>query len=266
MHALWKAPPPPATVRLECWKQFLNPRSTVDAANRIFGCLEALDAAERPMSLNELQHEVGCPMSTLAVTLRTLVQLGYVHHDRSTRTYAPTVLLAGLGGWVATRFAPPAQLLHASRVIARQTQLNVIIGHRNDIRVQYLDFISGKDMEHQIRPGTTRLLCRSALGWALMTFYNARAIQSIVRRTNASLPTEDALEAESILSLVDRCRRDGYVRSENVLRIGYGMIAMPVPYIKQHLAIGVSGRNEALVRAEARTVELMNQAFSETLR
>ncbi|MDO9358042.1 MAG: helix-turn-helix domain-containing protein [Polaromonas sp.] len=238
----------------------------MDAANRIFGCLEALDSAERPLSLNELQREVACPVSTLAVTLRTLVQLGYVHHDRSTRTYSPTVLLAGLGAWVATRFAPPAELQQAARAISVQTELNVIIGHRNDIRVQYVDFIPGKDMEHPVRAGTTRLLCRSALGWALLTYYNARAVESIVRRTNASLPTEDSLELESILALVERGRRDGFVRSENVLRIGYGMIAMPVPHIKQQMAIGVSGKNEVLARQEAHIVEVMNSALNEALR
>lgn len=233
----------------------------MDAANRIFGCLEALDVAERPMSLNELQREVGCPMSTLALTLRTLVQLGYVHHDRSTRTYSPTVLLAGLGGWVATRFAPPGELQQAARVIARETGLNVVIGLRNDIRVQYVDFIAGKDMEQRVRPGTTRLLCRSALGWALMTYYNTRAIQSIVRRTNAALPAEDALDFEPMLAIVEAARHNGYVRSENVLRVGYGMIAMPLPRLKRQLAIGVSGKNVELARREAKILDTMNQAL-----
>jgi DNA-binding IclR family transcriptional regulator len=243
----------------------------MDAANRIFGCLEALDMAERPLSLNELQREVGCPMSTLAVTLRTLVQLGYIHHDRSTRTYAPTVLLAGLGAWVATRFAPPVELQHAARAIAARTELNVIIGQRNDIRVQYLDFIAGKDMDgknmdNQVRAGTTRLLCRSALGWALLTYFNTRAIESIVRRTNASLPTEDVFELDSMLAIVEKTRRDGFVRSENVLRVGYGMIAMPVPHIKQQLSIGVSGRNAVIASKEHSLVEIMSTMLNDALR
>lgn len=234
----------------------------MDAVNRIFTCLETLDAAERPLSLTEIQHHVGAPTSSLASTLRALVNAGYLHHDRSTRTYAPTILLADLGGWVASRYAPGQATLRAAEMIAERTGENVAIAHRNDIRLQYLSFIPGKNLSPTIRVGTTRLLCRSGLGWALLTFLSQRAIESIVRRTNAALAAEDLVDVDPLLAMVDRCRADGYVRALHTIRTGYGVIAMPVRDPKLKLAIGVSSHAERLVAHEAEIVAAMREALA----
>ena len=213
------------------------------------------------MSLVEIQGATGSPISSLASTLRALVELGYVHHDRSTRTYAPTVLLADLGGWVASRFAPGKAIQEAAEEISERTGENVAVAHRNDIRLQYLSFIPGKNLAPTIRVGTTRLLCRSALGWALLTFLSPRAIQSIVRRTNANLAAEDLVELEPLMTMVERCRNDGYVRSQHTVRTGYGVIAMPLRNSKMQLAIGVSGHATRLQEREEEIVALMKAAI-----
>ncbi len=235
----------------------------MDALNRIFSCLEALDAAERPLSLTEIQHELGVPTSSLAVTLRSLVIAGYLHHDRSTRTYAPTILLAELGGWVASRYAPGRTTLAAAQAIAERTGENVAIAHRNDIRLQYLTFIPGKNLSPTIRVGTTRLLCRSGLGWALMTFLTQRAIESVVRRTNTTLAAEDLIEIGPVLAMVDTCRKEGYVRALHTIRTGYGVIAMPLRDVKLKLAIGVSSYAERLVTQEENIVSVMREVLAE---
>ena len=234
----------------------------VHAVDRIFACLETLDLAERPLSMLELQRGLGIPLSSLASTLRALVECGYLHHDRSTRTYAPTILLADLGGWVASRYAPGKAIQKAAEEIAERTGENVAIAHRNDIRLQYLFFIPGKNLSPTIRVGTTRLLCRSGLGWALMTFLGPRAIQSIVRRTNTAVATEDLVELVPLVSMVERCREDGYVRALHTVRTGYGVIAMPFRDSKLELAIGVSSYAERLVAHEAQLVAVMKQALA----
>ena len=233
----------------------------MDGANRIFACLEALDAAERPLSLLDLQREVGCPTSSLAATLRSLVQLGYIHHDRSSRTYAPTVQLAELGGWVASRFAPAAPLQKAARDIAAKTGCNVSIAHRNDIRVQYLFFALAKGFEPAVRVGTTRLLCRSGPGWALLTFLNNRAIQSVVRRTNQVLPPEDRVDLEPLLSIVGAAREHGYVHSEHTMRPGYAGIAMPLVSGRNQLAMTASGPADQVKEREAEILAAMRHAI-----
>jgi DNA-binding IclR family transcriptional regulator len=233
----------------------------MDAIKRVFGCLEALDAAERPLSLNEIQAVVGCPTASLATTLRSLVSLGYLHHDRSRRTYAPTVLLADLGGWVASRFAPGPAIQEAARAIRERTGENVAIAHRNDIRLQYLHFLPGDDLSPAVRVGTTRLLCRSGLGWALLAFLSNRAIQSIVRRTNATLASEDRVDLEPLLAMVERCRQDGHIHAEHTLRAGYAVIAMPIRGAKTGLAIGVSGPAERIRAKHDDVVAAMRQAL-----
>ncbi|MDO8277936.1 MAG: helix-turn-helix domain-containing protein [Burkholderiaceae bacterium] len=231
----------------------------MDATNRIFACLEALDAAERPLSMRDLHEQVGCPLSSLALTLRSLVQLGYLHHDRSRRTYTPTVQLADLGGWVASRFAPGSAVVEAAQAIHRATGNNVAIAHRNDLRLQYIHFIPGKNLEPSVRVGTTRLLCRSGLGWALMTFLTPSAIQSVVRRTNATLPSEDRVDLEPLLAMIEKCRSNGYIRGDNMQRAGYSVLAMPFKTMKTEMVIGVSDLTERIAQKQAQTVALMRK-------
>ena len=233
----------------------------MDSINRVFGCLEALDAAERPLSMGELQTEVGCPLSSLAATLSALVRLGYLHHDRSRRTYAPTVLLADLGGWVASRFAPGKNIIEAAQTVRAATGENVAIAHRNDLRLQYLYFLPGKDMEPAVRIGTTRLLCRSALGWALLFFLNNKTIESIVRRTNTTLPSEDRVDLVPLMAVIERCRTSGFVQAENMQRAGYGVIAMPLKVKNNNLGMSVSGPAERISRKQEDIVAEMNRAI-----
>jgi IclR family KDG regulon transcriptional repressor len=234
----------------------------MDAVGRIFGVLETLNSAERPMSLVEIRDAVGHPQSSVAGTLRGLVDAGYLHHDRSTRTYAPTILLADLGGWVASRYAPGKAVLQAAEDVAERTGENVAIAHRNDIRLQYLSFIPGRNLAPTIRVGTTRLLCRSGLGWALLSFLSQRAIQSIVRRTNAAVPAEDSVDLDPLLAMVDRCRTNGYVRALHTVRTGYGVIAMPVRDTRLQLVIGVSTHADRIIAHETEIVSFMKQALA----
>ena len=214
------------------------------------------------MSLPEIRAEVGCPTASLATTLRTLVNLGYLHHDRARRTYTPTVLLADLGGWVASRHAPGPAVQEAARTIGERTGENVAIAHRNDIRLQYLHFLPANDLSPSVRVGTTRLLCRYGLGWALLASLGNRAILSIVRRTNASLASEDRVDLEPLLAMVERCRRDGFIHAEHTLRAGYGVIAMPIRSSQTALAIGVSGPAERIRKQHDDIVAAMRHALS----
>lgn len=234
----------------------------MDSTNRIFRCLEALDAAERPMSLPELHAQIPCPRSSLAATLRSLVGLGYLHHDRARRTYSPTLLLADLGGWVATRVAPSADVLLAARAIRDTTGCNVAIAHRNDIRLQYLHFLPGYGLEPAVRVGTTRLLCRSVIGWALLSMLHSRVVQGIVKRTNATLASEDRVDSGPLLAMVERCQTDGYVSGESLARVGYHAVAMPLRMPNVDLAIAVSSRSSELAGRQSEVADIMKDALA----
>ena len=72
-----------------------------------------------------------------------------------------------------------------------------------------------------------------------MSFLSKRAIESIVRRTNASVAAEDMIDVESINLVVEKCRRDGYVLAQHTVRLGFGVIAAPLYSQQEHYAVGV---------------------------
>ncbi len=212
----------------------------MQAVERIFSILQLLDDVEQPMGLIEIRRQLGYPESSTAAILSALATAGYLRHDRSTRTYAPTIRLAHLAGWVTSRAAPVPAIDRAMSEIRERTGETVGLGYRNDIRMQYLRFIDGKHPPtHGVKEGTTRLLCRSGLGWALMSFLSKRAIESIVRRTNASVAAEDMIDVESINLVVEKCKRDGYVLAQHTVRLGFGVIAAPLYSQQEHYAVGV---------------------------
>lgn len=224
----------------------------MQAVERIFSVLQLFDDAERPLGLVEIQRQLGYPESSLAAMLSALATAGYLRHDRSTRTYAPTIRLAHLAGWVKSRAAPIPAIDKAMAEIRERTGETVGLGYRNDIRIQYLRFVDGTHPPtHGVKEGTTRLLCRSGLGWALMSFLSRRAIDSIVRRTNRSVAAEDMIDAESINLVVEQCRQAGYVFAQHTVRVGYGVIAAPLYSQLEQYAVGVHAPVSTLAERES---------------
>lgn len=236
----------------------------MDAIDRVIQTLEALDSAERPLSLPELQAAVGCPLSTLSATLRTLVRLGYIHHDRSRRTYMPTVLLAELGAWVATRHALEPLLQFRAQTIHKKIGGSVAIAHRNDLRLQYLFLASGDFLGSSVRIGTTRPLCRSGMGWVILSMLPDKAIQSIVRRSNEAAAGEDQIDLDVLLSTIERCRVDGYVYAEHVVRAGYAVVAMPIRTSREPLGISVSDVIGNIAPRREQIVDMMQEALAQS--
>jgi DNA-binding IclR family transcriptional regulator len=163
---------------------------------------------------------------------------------------------------VASRYALDPAMRNAAATISRRTGENVVIAHRNDIRLQYLHFENADKHALVAKVGTTRLLCHSGVGWALLGFMSNRAIQSTVRRTNAVLTSEDAVELASVLHVVEACRRTGHIRAEHTIRIGFGVIAMPLRFGRSELAIGVSAATVRIRDDEAEIVEIMRSTLA----
>jgi IclR family acetate operon transcriptional repressor len=210
------------------------------SVERIFDILELMDAEQRPLNMAEIVDWLGFPPSSTAVLLRSMVALGYLHHDRSSRRYSPTIRLAHLGAWAGPYSLPDRRFLAAMRDVRKRTEQIVFLGHQNDIRVQYLHIESG-EIAGQVVPkvGVTRLLVHSGLGLALMSFLNNSAIQSIIRRTNVILPEAETVDAEIVQNEVESCRMRGYAVSEHTLRMGHGTLGVPVVVAGRQLALGV---------------------------
>ena len=65
-----------------------NPQ--VKSATRAIEILEYFKLAQQPRSMSQMASDLGYPQSSTTVMLKTLVNLGYLNFDRSTRDYFPT--------------------------------------------------------------------------------------------------------------------------------------------------------------------------------
>ncbi|WP_119462732.1 helix-turn-helix domain-containing protein [Rhodospirillaceae bacterium SYSU D60014] len=221
--------------------------SATPAVARIFEILELFESEQRPLSLREIVEWLGYPMSTTSAILKSMAALGYLRHDRSARTYIPTMRLAHLGTWSAAHDLPSETCMSALRQLCAETGELIYLAHRNDIYMQYLHINVGEKYgSPPQRPGATRFLVHTALGWSLMTFLDRRAVNSIIRRTNAILPPPDNCDPGTVLRAIERCREEGYAVSENTIRLGHGVIAAPLAFAHQHYAVGVAAPVERL--------------------
>lgn len=228
---------------------------------RTFEILELFDTEQRALSLKEIVDWLGYPTSTTAAILRSLVQLGYIQHDRSSRTYIPTTRLAYLATWSVSKVLPGEPVLAAIRQLCSDTGELIYLAHRNDIRVQYLHVERGtKVVQTPQRVGVTRLLVHTALGWALMSLLDDRGNQSIIRRTNSMLSATDAVDPDTVLRSIQACRDQGFCMSEHTIRLGHGVIASPIAIGNRHYSIGVAAPTTRLAEHGQRYAALVCEA------
>lgn len=237
---------------------------TIRSVDRVFEILEFMDSEERPLSLPEIVDWLGIPASSTAVLLRSMVALGFLQHDRSSRRYSPTIRLAHLGAWAGPYSLPDRRFLVAMRDIQKQTDQLVFLGHQNNIRVQYIHIESGEhDGEIVPKVGVMRLLVHSGLGLALMSLLNDNANRSIIRRINSILPDSENVASSVVESAINECRSVGFGVSEHTLRLGHGTLGVPVIVGGRQLAVGIGARVTTLHQSSAVFVRKLTETLQE---
>jgi DNA-binding IclR family transcriptional regulator len=230
------------------------PTDVVKSAGRVFEILEYLDSIQRPAGLSELVAHFGYPQSSIASLLKTLVTLGYLHHDRSARSYAPTTRLARLGDWVMTSLLDDEPAIQLVSHLRRATGETVVLGVRNDLAAQYiLVRLSDNPLSFVTRTGVLRPLCHSGMGWMLLTTQVDASILKLARLHNLSVEkTQAKVKPDEVLDRVQQARRDGYAFSRDIVTRGAGMIAVLLPQTGHdpQRAVGVAGPTERLVEKQ----------------
>lgn len=238
----------------------------IKSAGRVFELLEYLDLVERPTGLSELVEHFGWPQSSLAALLKSLVTLGYLHHDRNARTYLPTTRLAQLGAWVMTTVLGDERAIPLVNHLRRATGETVVLGVRNDLAAQYvLVRLSENPLALHTRTGVLRPLVHSGVGWALLSAMPDDVVLKLARQHNLATDRKDAkVRPEQVLANVERVRRDGYAFSRDIVTKGAGMIAVLLPEAGTgpRRAVAVGGPNERLVEKEQLIVQAIRNGIA----
>lgn len=75
--------------------------TVVKSAARVLEVFEYFAGRKAPATVGEVCASLGYPQSSTSVLLKSLLTLGYLSYDGTTRRYAPSEKVANLGSWIA---------------------------------------------------------------------------------------------------------------------------------------------------------------------
>lgn len=222
----------------------MDSNSTIKTARRVFEVFEYFDECQRPLSLKEISDHFSYPVSSASVLMKSLLALGYLDYERTSRTYMPTVRCSALGSWVPDALFADSKVLDLMRTLSERTSEMVSIATQSDVFAQYLYVVpSSSGPKTNLKPGTVRPLARSGLGWLLLSARSDEAIDQTLRRINYSESHANKVGLDDLMKKVQIIRRQGYVFSKHTVRKEHGVIGMmlPVRQCGRTIVIGVGG-------------------------
>lgn len=236
---------------------------TVKSARRTIELLEFFAERQRPANILTIAKALAYPASSTAALARTLVAMGYLHHDALSRTYFPTLRISLLGGWLQDQYFADHNILDLMHTLAKDTQHRVLLAMQSGIHVQYLMVIDGQDkMRGYTRIGSLRPLCRASTGKMLLTLAKPSTLLGIVQHANSlERDTANRVVYKELLAELEVCRARGYATTSGNVTPGVGTVGMLLPASDRHvpLAIAVGGPLEALEAEMPAWIETMRR-------
>ncbi len=228
------------------------------SALRPFDVLEAFRRAKRPLSLSEISHMAGIPMSTCHSVIRSLEQYGLLYFLSNRESY-PTRWLwdtaseINANDPIATRCQPALMALRDA------TNETVILGTRQDDRVLYLLVVeSGQTIRYSSRVGDFKPLHSSSIGKVMLAWSPDEQRQAwLATHTLAHATPHTITDTQRLQADLDESRQRGYTitRGENVEDVM--AIAAPLAFGAMTLGVAVAGPRQRMEQNADRTAQLL---------
>lgn len=241
----------------------------VKSARRVFEFLEYFERVRRAVSVAEVAAHYGHPNSSVSSVMRTMVGLGYLSYNATTRTYLPTPRLPFLVNWVETRLYDGEGVRAIMRELSAATGETIVLGAQNGVRTQYVDIIDATSpVRLHATAGSFRSLPHTAVGLVLLSRCEDAQLGPLVRRINNEEPdTSKHVELARVRDAVETVRREGYALSIGGVVPGAGALAMLLPSRVgvTPLAIGIASVEPVLQQHRERYVAAMRAAIGRHL-
>ncbi len=232
----------------------------VQSVERAFDLLEALGAAERPLSLAELATRTGLAPPTAHRLLRTLQTRGYVNQAAG-RDYSPGPGLIALG-----RQATPTLALLAQPVLAELEEISQETANLAVLERDLIAYIAQVPSRHQMRMftevGRQVLPHASGVGKAILATLPEPQARAIIQRTGLPRYTDSTLSTEAdFFADLRESRRRGFAIDDGEKEIGVRCIAVAIPGSQPIAAVSISGPAARVTEAASgRLVEALQAA------
>jgi len=240
------------------------PPSVVKSAARTIQILEFFDHVRRDVSISEIASALNYPQSSTSALLRSMVTMGYLQHDRETRTYRLTRRTGLLGSWVDPSLVKQGSLVTLAQGLARHTGEYVVLARMNELSVQVIYSAEGTDGRAPA-PGALHSVARSAQGMALLAMMDDRQVRRILTRINAERrPGESAIDTADWMERMSEGRRR---RAFSGAGSAPGLHAVAAQVRHQSagdmLVIAIEGPEARLSPQAERLLPMMSQAIAQ---
>jgi len=222
----------------------------VKSAARVLKILELFDVLRREAPVHEVAQLLDLPQSSTSVLLRSIVLMGYLHFNPTTRAFSPTTRVALLGNWINGSMISNGLLMRLLQRINARTSQAVVVAARNQIWSEYIHVVQSTNAVRLfVVKGSRRRLIRSGTGLMLLADLPDSEIKRIAIRTNAEADLDEPRDCiATLMEQVAEVRRQGWAATFDTITKGGGMIAMRLPQIngEEQLVVGVPGITKEL--------------------
>lgn len=250
-------------------------RRAVKSTMRTFEVLELFEAQRRPLRLQEIHQILGYPQSSTTNMLKSMVVMGYLNYNRSTRTYLPTTKVSALGNWLPGFIHFDGHHFNLVDELQQATNETVSLVSQNDLFVQYL-IVRQPEHEFKMPPpqGSLRMLVDSTAGLALLSTWSDLEIDKVCRYTNYyelnratsvyDEPAHGRISASTVIQEVNEVRRLGYSfrAGKPIPEVAAIAMAMKSTAHGIPLAIGVGGLSHRIAENKDAIVETMRRKIT----
>lgn len=229
---------------------------------RTLEVLEFFDAEHPAVSVSEISRALGYPQSSTSILLRSLMELGYLHYDKLSRTYRPTARVALLGRNVQSYLFGDGSVMAALEEMSQRTGETVVLAARAGVVVQYIHVIPATNpVRLHLRVGAVRPMIGAAVGHLFLSALPDGALEEEIERLSEAL-NKPLPERDVVLKDIRKIRRNGYVHSNSTVTPGGGVVAILLPgtFNGQTLAVGIGGVASVISANCERFVTILREA------
>ena len=233
----------------------MAPRS-IKSAERTLRLFELFSRRQDALTVSEVARGLEIPQPSASMLLTNLTAMGYLNYQGATRSYAPTVRVALLGGWVGPQFSGPRSLATWLDDLHARVGEDVYVGIQNDAAAQIVQ-VRG-DNALSIDSGQMYSLTCSVIGMALLATKPDSQVVKLVRRCNAEAARdEDRVNEADYMALIAEVRRSGYAINRGYFAEGRTGIGMAILSPRDGgFAVGFGGPTE---RIDAKLALILEQ-------
>lgn len=254
----------------ECWvagHEHDGSDHVVKSAGRVLKILELFDVLKREAVVSEVSDLLDLPQSSTSVLLRSLVVMGYLSYNVTTRAFAPTTRVALLGSWVNGPLLSDGPLIRLMHRLNMRTGQAIVLAVRNQVMSEYIHVLQATNpVRLYVVQGSRRPLACSATGLTLIADLPDADIKRIGIRYNAEPQEVDIkVSVSQLMERVQAVRTNGYAFQHDTFTPGAGVIAISLPQLEksnERFSIGIASPTGILRERKSEFLVAMHEEIA----